>query len=219
METARDTHETAHPADGVAPEALKRLEAWLLLPIGDRAELLGGRIVYKTMASLEHGSATIEIAGQLHRLQGPPGAGGGGWWLSQEVDMFLGGQGLRPDLVGWRVEKHPRPPQKVNVGQQHLGVYVTPPDWVCEVLSGSTRTRDEDEGAKWQAYFDAGVGHYWLVDLDRDQLLVYRRGERGYEPIDVAGRETVKVLPPFETVEFSAKRVFLLAAWMKPVAP
>jgi Uma2 family endonuclease len=215
METARTEHEFDRTSADLAPDALKRLEAWLLLPEGDRAELIRGHIVYKTMASLEHGGAIIEIAGQLHRLQGPPGGGLGGWWLSQEVDMFLSGQGLRPDLVGWRVEKHPRPPQKVNVGTRHLGVYVTPPDWVCEVLSGSTRARDEDDGAKWQAYFDAGVGHYWLVDLVREQVLVHRRSTKGYEPIEVAGREATRTLPPFETVVFSAARMFELTRLMR----
>lgn len=214
METT-DTAQTTEGSGALPPEALRRLEAWLLLPDGDRAELLDGRIVYKAMASIEHGDAVIGISGQLDGLRGPPGAGGGGWWLSQEVDMFLAGQGVRPDLVGWRVEKHPRPPQKVNLGQRHLGVYVTAPDWICEVLSGSTRSRDEDEGVKWRAYFEAGVGHYWLVDLDREQLLVYRRGERGYEPVEVAGAEAVKPLPPFEGVQFNAKRVFLLTGMMR----
>src|SRR5690242_17865724 len=78
-------------------------------------------------------------------------------------------------------------PQEVNIGDRHLGVYVTPPDWVCEVLSTSTRSRDEDEGIKWHAYRQAGVGHYWLVDLTREQILVYARGERSYEPVAVAG--------------------------------
>ncbi len=215
MDTSSATQDPAAQPDILPSEASKRLEAWLLLPDGDRAELLGGRIVYKTIASLEHGDAVIGISEQLGRLRGPPEAGGGGWWLSQEVDLFLADQGLRPDLVGWRMEKHLRAPQKVNVGR-HLGVYVTPPDWVCEVLSGSTRARDEEHGTKWQAYFDAGVDYYWLIDLDLEQLLVYRRGERAYHPIEVAGREAVKALPPFETVDFVAKRVFLLTAMMKP---
>jgi Uma2 family endonuclease len=196
---------------GVVSATLQRLEAWLSLPDGDRAELLDGRIVYKSMPSFEHGDAVIGISGQLDRLRGPPGAGGGGWWLSQEVDLYLGGQGVRPDVVGWRVDRHPAPPRKVNVGARHLGVYVTAPDWVCEVLSDSTRTRDENEGLKWRAYWDAGVGHYWLVDLTRNQLTVYRRGERDYEPVDVAGRESVKALAPFDAIEFSARRVFMLA--------
>lgn len=200
-----------------APDAMKRLQAWLSLPAGDRAELIGGRIVYKAMPSIEHGDAIMGVTAQLDRFRGPPGGGNtGGWWLSQEVDLFLAGQGLRPDVVGWRVEKHPSPPRKVNVGVEHLGVYVAPPDWVCEVLSDSTRARDETEGIKWRTYHLAGVGHYWIVDLSRNQLTVYRRGDRSWDPIEIAGRESVKPLPPFESVEFSAQRVFLLSGIVNP---
>lgn len=199
---------------GLTPEAEKRLDAWLSLPEGDRAELIGGRIVYKAMASIEHGDAVMGLAEQLGRFRGPPGTPGG-WWLSQEVDMYLSGQGLRPDMVGWRMDRHPKPPRKVNLTLRHLGVYTTPPDWVCEALPSSTRSRDEEDGLKWQAYYEAGVGHYWLVDLLRQELTVYRQGARDYEPIEILGREGVKALPPFETVELIAQHVFLLTDLVK----
>ena len=209
MEAARE-EAFADDGSGASP-TVRRLEAWLSLPNADRAEMLDGRIVYKAMPTFEHGDAVIGISGQLDRYRGPRGGGRGGWWLSQEVDLYLSGQGVRPDLVGWRIDTHPTPPRKVNVGSRHLGVYVTAPDWVCEVLSGSTRRRDEEDGIKWRAYWEAGVGHYWLVDLTRNQLTVYRRGERDYEPVDVAGRESRKMLAPFDEAEFEARRVFMLA--------
>lgn len=201
---------TASPLPPEAGYLEKRLEAWLTLPDADRAELLDGHIVYKAMASIEHGDAVFGIAEQLGQFRGPLGAGGG-WWLSQEVDLYLAGQGLRPDVVGWRIENHPRPPSKINVGGRHLGVYIDAPDWVCEVLSGSTRGRDEEEGIKWRAYHEAGVGYYWIVDLSREQLTVYRRGEHRYEPIEVAGRGAIKTLPPFESISFAANRIFLMS--------
>ena len=209
MDTAHLESGPADPAR-LTPEAEKRLDAWLSLPEGDRAELIAGRIVYKGMASIEHGDAVMGIAEQLGRFRGPPGTPGG-WWLSQEVDMYLSGQGLRPDMVGWRMDRHPKPPRKVNLTNRHLGVYVTAPDWVCEVLSGSTRARDEAEGVKWNAYHEAGVDHYWLVDLLRQELTVYQRGARDYEPVEILGRAGVKALPPFESIEVVAHRVFLLA--------
>lgn len=135
------------------------------------------------------------------------------------MDLLLAGQGLRPDVVGWRMDRHPAPPRKLNVGPRHLGVYVTPPDWICEVLSTSTRTRDEAEGLKWQAYHEAGVGHYWLVDLEREQILVHQRGERSYEAVEVADREAVKPLPPFETMAFQARRLFQVIALLKAPSP
>lgn len=187
----------------------RRLEAWLSLPDGDRAELLDGRIVYKAMAGIEHGDVVLAIGEQLGRFRGPPGAGGG-WWLSSDVDLYLDGQGLRPDVVGWRIDRHPEPPRKVNVGDRHLGVYVATPDWVCEILSDSTRSRDESAGLKWQAYHAAGVEHYWLVDLVHRQLTVYRWSPEDFEPVEVAGREAVKPLPPFESVDFATGRLFLM---------
>lgn len=193
-----------------ASPARSRLEAWLRLPPGDRAELLNGVIVYKAAPSLEHGDAILGVAEQIGRLRGPPSGSDGGWWLSQDVDLYLDGQGIRPDIAGWRVAKHPTPPRKVNVGE-HLGVYVAPPDWVCEVLSPSTQPRDARSGVKWRAYWNAGVEHYWLVDLDRSQVTVYRRGERDFEPCDIAGRSSEKPLAPFETVPFVARRVFILS--------
>ena len=55
----------------------------------------------------------------------------------------------------------PRPPRRQNAGVEHLGVYVDPPDWACEVLSETTRRRDEPGGVKWRTYWEAGVAHYW----------------------------------------------------------
>jgi Uma2 family endonuclease len=191
-------------------ESERRLDAWLSLPDGDRAELLDSRIVYKTMPSIEHGDAILGIAGQLDPYRGPPSGSEGGWWLSQDVEMFLSGQGLRPDMVGWRVERHPDPPEKVNVAPRHRGVYTAAPDWVCEVLSASTRSQDLDEGVKWRASHSAGVGHYWLVDLVRRQITVYVRRATTFEPVDVAGVEAEKPLAPFVARPFMTRRVFLM---------
>lgn len=195
---------------GAPSESERRLDAWLSLPEGDRAELLDGRIVYKAMPSIEHGDAILGIAGQLDPYRGPRNGQEGGWWLSQDVEMYLAGQGLRPDIVGWRVERYPEPPQKRNVGARHLGVYTDPPDWVCEVLSTSTRGQDIDDGTKWRAYHSAGVGHYWLVDLSRRQITVYARRDGSFEPIDVAGVEAEKPLAPFVERPFVTRRVFLM---------
>ncbi len=202
---------SAPPHGPLSPVALKRIEAWLALPEDDGAELLGGRIVYKAMASLEHGDAIVGICEQLGISRGPRRQGRGGWWLSQEPDLYLAGNGVRPDIAGWRVEKHPSPPRKVNVGAEHLGVYVASPDWVCEVLSESTRARDEAGGVKWRTYWEAGVAHYWLVDLVGMQVTVYARGARDFEPVDIAGASSKKPLAPFAEVDFDAGRVFILA--------
>ncbi len=47
-----------------------------------------------------------------------------------------------------------------------------PPILVVEVLSGSTRRRDN--GEKREFYLDAGVAEYWIVDPDRREIRVIR---------------------------------------------
>ncbi|MBR4209149.1 MAG: Uma2 family endonuclease [Lachnospiraceae bacterium] len=49
------------------------------------------------------------------------------------------------------------------------------PDLVVEVLSPSTRKKDI--GVKSNVYERSGVREYWLVDPDRENVIVYRYGE------------------------------------------
>jgi len=70
---------TTSPNILLSPMALKRIEAWLALPEEDGAELLGGHILYKAMASLEQGDAIMGIAGQIDGLRGPRREARGGW--------------------------------------------------------------------------------------------------------------------------------------------
>lgn len=45
------------------------------------------------------------------------------------------------------------------------------PDFVAEILSKSTRKKDM--GLKLQKYINAGVREYWMVDPDRQKVVVY----------------------------------------------
>lgn len=194
------------------PETRRLLLAWLSLPRQPVTELLGGRIVEKAMATLTHGAAQGGIFAQLFPLQGRRPTRGGppdeipGWWLTLEVDVYLGGEGMRPDVAGWRTDRHPTPPGSVNVDEQ-LGVIVTPPDWVCEVLS--TSTASQDLGRKWRAYQRAGVSWYWLVSVPHQSVTVYRRSERSYEICETATPGEAVHLPPFESIAFHVAPLFL----------
>ena len=89
---------------------------------------------------------------------GPPfhhGRGGpGGWWILDEPQLHLGEDIVVPDMAGWRRERMPVYPDTA---------YTTlAPDWVCEVLSPSTRKLDL--GGKSAVYARAGVGYLWFVD-------------------------------------------------------
>lgn len=63
------------------------------------------------------------------------------------------------------------------------------PDLVVEVLSPSKQSRDRS--VKMQAYADAGVPHYWLLDPRRKSLEAFRLGEAGYERTGVYEAEDV----------------------------
>ena len=51
------------------------------------------------------------------------------------------------------------------------------PDWIIEVLSPSTSSKDLHE--KFEVYEEAGVGEYWVVDPRGQTVLVYILGENG----------------------------------------
>jgi len=67
------------------------------------------------------------------------------------------------------------------------------PDLIVEVSSPSTRRRDLTR--KRDLYERFGVPEYWFVDLDTDQVHVYRLSEGRFGPSDVFGREGV-IEPP-----------------------
>lgn len=75
----------------------------------------------------------------------------------------------------------------------------------CEVVShGSVRT---DRITKLAEYADAGIEHYWLVDLTRSSpsMEIYRRRTGGYERTATHHEDTFKVAVPSPlTVDLSA---------------
>jgi Uma2 family endonuclease len=56
------------------------------------------------------------------------------------------------------------------------GVLRAVPDFIGEVLSASTARYDT--GPKRDAYFKAGVTHYWLIDPAYKTLTVLEKGDR-----------------------------------------
>ncbi len=74
------------------------------------------------------------------------------------------------------------------------------PDWVCELLSPSTRRLDLTE--KRDLYGVHGVGHLWLADPEAQTLEVFasRRGTWALAGV-WSGGAPVRA-EPFEAVEF-----------------
>ena len=115
--------------------------------------------------------------------------------------MEIAGMGRRPDVLGWRRDKHealPRP--------DHRGLVTAVPDWICEVLSRSTA--HVDLGEKRLGYHRAGVAYYWLVDPQNETLTVLQWTAPGYLVELVAGRGDKVRAPPFEAVEVEVSELF-----------
>ena len=131
-----------------------------------------------------------DLFGRRPRGEGKPG----GWWIAAKVDLHIGGIGCRPDIGGWRRDRFPLRPQP-----DALGLIVDVPDWICEVISASTRQRDW--GEKRRAYHRAGVPLYWLLDPESGMLTVLRRVEEDYLVALVAVKGDAVRAPPFDSAE------------------
>jgi Uma2 family endonuclease len=96
-----------------------------------------------------------------------------------------------PDLAGWRRERVPEPPE---------GRWTTAPEWVCEVLSPSTR--GYDRRIKRPFYARIGVQHLWFVDLEERTLSVNTQVNGFWMETGVYGEDDTRVrVAPFEDVE------------------
>jgi Uma2 family endonuclease len=128
--------------------------------------------------------------------------GPGGWWIFLEVDVRLSSYDVvRPDLAGWRRERLPDPGM-----QRPIDIA---PDWVCEILSPTSVTRDRVD--KRRLYAEAKLPHYWIVDPEA-RTLEAQVLEQGRWVLSGSYDDTASVrIPPFEEVELAVGRLFLPA--------
>ncbi len=177
------------------------LTDWLAQPEDGRLELIDGELVEKAAPTIQHGAAQrrtgTSIGGPFDRRAGGPGQPGG-WWIVSEVDVALEGRGYRPDLSGWRRERLPRLPTGRPVTVR--------PDWICEVVSESNRATDTV--TKLRRHHQAGVPHYWLLDLVDQTLTVYRHQPDGYlVSLRADASERVRA-EPFDAIELHVAALF-----------
>lgn len=156
------------------------------------AEIVGGELHLHPRPAGPHTVAAsalgVEIGSEFGRQRGGPG----GWWILDEPELHLGADVLVPDVAGWRRERMPGRP--VEAWLELV------PDWVCEVLSPSTRR--VDLGSKRDVYAREAVRHLWLVDpLARTLEAFELHGGRWSLLATVTDADPVR-LPPFDAIEF-----------------
>jgi Uma2 family endonuclease len=171
------------------PATLADLEA---LPEGVVGEIIDGTLYTHARPGGGHVYFGLRLFGEL---DGPfqLGANGpGGWWLMVEPGVQVeGSPEFIPDLAGWRRERVPELPE---------GRWTATPEWVCEILSPSTR--GYDQRIKRPFYARIGVQHLWFIDLEVRTLSVHALVNGRWTETGVYGEDDALVrVAPFEDVE------------------
>lgn len=157
------------------------------------AEIIDGELMTHPRPSPRHGGTANAVGSEL---TGPfqKGVGGpGGWVFFVEPEIKFGDHLLVPDIAGWRRERLKAYPKK--------NYFELAPDWVCEVLSGSTEKRDRT--LKMRIYGEGGVPHMWLIDPRLQILEAYELTEGHWTKIGDWNSDDDVRARPFDAISFS----------------
>jgi Putative restriction endonuclease len=156
-------------------------------------EILFGILHTQPRPTIPHAAA---LSGLGFMLGGPfqLGRGGpGGWIILDEPELHLGPHVVVPDVAGWKTER--------LAGKMQAKWLDIAPDWVCEILSDSTRARDKRD--KMRIYATYGVAFVWQLDPVVRVLEIYKRQDQDWLLVKTfLGQDTVAA-PPFETLSFT----------------
>ena len=156
------------------------------------AEIIDGTLYTHPRPASRHArsgaSLIVEIGGPFDRGRGGPG----GWWILYEPELHLDDEILVPDIAGWRRERMPEYPD--------AAYFTLAPDWVCEILSPSTRQLDL--GRKRDIYACEGVAYLWIVDPDPCALEAFELRQGRWVSVGSLSGDATVSLPPFEAVSF-----------------
>jgi len=189
---------------GTAPKGEPSLsERLLALPETVVGEIIAGELVVSPRPSGRH----LLASSVLSRRIGSPFSDGidgpGGWWILEgpELEFEAERQHYVPDLAGWRKERLPEVPEG--------HIFTVTPDWVCEIVSPSSRRYDRVE--KFNVYAKHGVGYYWVVDPEARSLEAYRSSGGHWVSVGAFSRTDKVRVAPFEDVEID-----LALLWPSP---
>jgi Uma2 family endonuclease len=175
------------PPDAHTVEGFRRWAYSPDFPERGRISLIDGEVIIdmspERMGS--HNKAKTHIVSVLNTLVEEYDLGdffGDGVWLTHDSAELS----TEPDAVfvsnaTWdsgRVEIVPR--EEGDDGIELRGT----PDWVLEVISPSSVRKDTQQ--LMNAYFEAGIPEYWLVDVRNEPIRfdIFVRGEEGYVAVE-----------------------------------
>jgi len=158
------------------------------LPEGLTGEILNGQLHAQPRPTGPHAHAETELSIDIGNAYGHGRGGPGGWWIiiEPEIHFITDAEVTVPDLAGWRKERMPQIPE----GHRFEVV----PDWVCEVLSPSTESKDRH--IKMPIYAHYGVVYAWLVDPKQRSLEAYALdGSQWLLLGEASGNDAIAVAP------------------------
>jgi len=134
------------PARAYSPTLYESLEA---LPEGVTGEILNGQLHAQPRPTVPHAIAGSVLGTKLLNPFQIGDGGPGGWWIidKPEIHFARNTEVTVPDLAGWRRKRMPYPPEGNRIE--------VIPDWVCEILSPSTASKDRE--VKMPLYARYGV--------------------------------------------------------------
>ncbi len=164
------------------------------LPEGLNGEIIDGQLHTEPRPRPRHAVAASNLGAALIGPYSRGRGGPGGWWIIDEPEIHFVHKSdvVVPDLAGWRRERLPVLPDDVP--------FSTVPDWVCEVLSPSTRSKDRE--IKMPLFARYGVPHVWLIDPKIYTLETYELRGTELALTGTCGRESAAAPAPFEAVRF-----------------
>ena len=157
------------------------------------AEIVEGVLHTHPRPAMPHALASSVLGRRIGNPYHDGIGGPGGWWIIDEPELHLGEDVLVPDLAGWRRDRMPDYPETAYVALA--------PDWVCEVLSASTRRLDLH--GKRPIYAREGVAHLWLVDPADRALEEFELHDGRWVLIASAKDDEPVCIRPFDAITFS----------------
>jgi len=163
------------------------------------AEILGGELYASPRPASPHAHAAhllgFELTGPFEVGQNGPG----GWWFLAEPELHFAADVVVPDIAGWRRERMPVMPAVAH--------FTLAPDWLCEVLSPSTKVIDRRK--KLPIYAAAGVQHVWLVDPLQQTLEVLRLESQVWSLVATHEADAKVRAEPFAAIELPLRALWL----------
>ncbi len=162
------------------------------LPETLTGEILNGQLHTQPRPAGPHAltgsSLGDELVGPFQKGRGGPG----GWWIIDEPEVHFARdvEVAVPDLAGWKRERMPAIPRDHR--------FEVVPDWVCEILSASTASKDRE--IKMPFYAAHGVRYAWLVDPIGQTLEALEMKDRTWVVLGSFSGEDRVAIAPFDAI-------------------